>query len=263
MHNQEISVLGCGPAGLLAAHALRIRGFSPKVYSRREKSVIPGAVHLQGRIPGITPYYPDNVVTMVRVGTAKGYAQKVYGDATRPTGWPNYTGVFQSWSVYKAYDILWALYEDIVNECEVDKDTLQDIVDDSDIVINTIPMPGLCTNDEHTFESAPYWIKTLPTEKVDEDKEISIFNGLLQDHWYRWSLHGGVTAIETTVEGAMGSTDVKEGLKAITNDCDCWPEVIRAGRWAKWQHGILLHHVFSQIDSFAADLLFGRTLGPV
>jgi hypothetical protein len=78
-----------------------------------------------------------------------------------------------------------------------------------------------------------------------------VFNGLETDHWYRWSILGRKTSIESTssMEHAI------QGVKALGNSCDCWKEsVVRLGRWAEWKHGVLLHHAYSGALAAASTL---------
>jgi len=249
----KIAVLGCGPAGLLVAHAVARAGWEPHIISLKVKSDIPGSQHLQGFVPDITPEYPDNAVEFIRIGTAAGYAQKVYGDANHPTGWPNYSGVHKSWSVFSAYDKLWVLYKDLVEDWCVTSENVHDLLNEYTVVLSTLPMPNLCFK-EHDFESVPFWIKTLPTPPVDADREIVVFNGLPMDQWYRWSILGGRCSVEGSWSPPVGAF---EGKKAISNNCDCFPGLHRLGRWAKWQHGVLLHHAFSE-----ATTIIHHTIGP-
>lgn len=238
---KRVAILGCGPAGLLCAHAVEREGGEPLIYSIRQKSEIPGSMHLQEHIPGLTSPYPDNTALFVRLGTAEGYAEKVYGDPTRETGWNNYNMIYPSWNVHRAYEALWQRYERVIIHAEVDKPWLRGLLDSGsvDVVISTLPAKNLCLR-RHNFGYVPFWIQPLETPEIDRGREVVVFNGFPKDDWYRWSILGGVCSIEymRPQKGAF------EGKKAISSDCDCWPEVIRAGRWANWKHGVLLHHAF-------------------
>lgn len=239
----NIAVLGCGPAGLIAAHAVEQLGHSAHIISKKQKSNIPGSQHLQDKIPGLTPVYPEFTVEFVRLGTEQGYAQKVYGDPTHPCGWQAYRGLHPSWSVFNAYDILWERYEDRIQEGSVDQSSMSAILANYDLVVSTIPQPGLCLGDGHVFDGVPYYIKPLEIHPDDHNREVVVWNGLSDDHWYRWSILGSRCSLESTqpMLGALA------GTKAIYSNCTCWPDLIRVGRWAKWRHGVLLHHVYTDI----------------
>lgn len=240
----EIAVLGCGPAALLAAHVIDERGHRPRIYSLPEKSVIPGSQHLHGPVRGLTPLYPEGTINFVRMGTARGYAEKVYGDPERNTGWEHYLQVYPSWNVLKAYDKLWDRWGHQVNAQYLDRDTIREISRGYGLTISTIPAQTSCYDRErHTFESVPYYIKPLPAPPGDEGHEIVIYNGLLTDPWYRWSILAGLCTQEfmKPVNGA------DHGLKAVSNTCTCWPFIHRIGRWAKWQHGVTLFKSYQEV----------------
>jgi hypothetical protein len=262
MKQQPIAILGSGPAGLLAAHAAR--QFSDReinIYSLGIHSVIPGSVYLHESIPGVTEPYPDNYVQYIRMGTAEHYAQKVYDDAARNTGWEHYMRTYPSWNALRAYDRLWETWGHQVVHVEVRPEELAEIEHYSDLVISTIPAQAICNMPRsHTFLGAPYWIKTLATPPLDEKRDVVVYNGLPQDAWYRWSVLGGVCSIESTVDGYLKGPDVVTGLKPISNDCDCWPTVVRCGRWAEWRHGILLNHAYNKAVDAVKEVDLARSV---
>lgn len=240
---KNIAVLGCGPTGLLIAHAVLQAGHQPVVISDKVKSEIPGSQHLHGPVPGLTSPYPEGTIQFVRLGTEQNYAQKVYGDPSRSTGWGNYFQVFPSWNVVKAYETLWSRFGSEVVDFKIKTDDVQEIVNSYDMVISTLPQWSLCDVHEHIFESVPYFIKTLPTPPDDENHEIVVYNGLPFDRWYRWSILAGLCSIEST---DPVWEDAMEGTKAVTNNCDCHPAVIRLGRWAEWTHGVTMYKSYQR-----------------
>lgn len=253
----QVAVLGCGPAGLLVAHAVEQCGHEPHIYSRKEKSVIPGSQYLHEPIPGVTDMYPENTVQYVRMGTSRGYAQKVYGDADRNTGWENYLNMYPSWNVIKAYDKLWDRFGERVNHSEIGQDAMGWLLENYTTVISTLPMPSLCEFDgEHKFDGSRYWIKTMPTEPIDRGHDIVIYNGMPDDAWYRWSILGDVCSIEYASPPPASPSEEGwlSGFKAVSTDCDCWPGLVRAGRWAEWRHGVLLHDAYHKALITAREL---------
>jgi hypothetical protein len=246
----SVAVLGCGPAGLLAAYGVRESGHEVVVYSmKRNKSILPGSLHLRSRVDGITPWYPDKTVTIVRMGSAEGYAQKVYGDSQRYTGWDNYDRTYPSWNAQSAYDKLWHLFSDCIVERAIVSEDLPMLMAEHSMTISTLPMPPLCTK-EHTFDKTPYWIRDIPTPEEELGRELIVYNGLSGDYWYRYSVLGDKSALEyATFPSGERESDLAVGVKAIGNDCDCWPGLIRAGRWAEWKHGVLMHHAYEKAIS--------------
>lgn len=243
----RVAVLGCGPTGLLVAHALEQTGHKPIIYSKAVKSAIPGSQHLHGPVPGLTSMYPEGSIQFVRIGTAEGYAMKVYGDAERETGWDNYLQLYPSWNIITAYDELWARYGSRVVNLDITPNVLRNLQDQYTQIISTIPAQAICEHkDEHKFEGIPYWIKQLPTPPQDADHEIVVYNGLGTDSWYRWSILGGLCTIEYTRRPLDYGGTVKQGWKAIGNTCDCFPTVHRCGRWAEWGHGITMYKAYKK-----------------
>jgi len=245
---QPVAILGCGPAGLFAAEAVASLGHQPVIFSRKVKSTIPGSQYLHKPIPDLCPVYPDNLVQYVRMGTAEGYAEKVYDDATRNTGWDAYSTLYPSWNVIRAYDSAWNKHQHRIESTWINADELRVIQQLFDLVITTLPAQEICENEEHNFEGSPYWIQTLPVPYVDRNKDLVIYNGMPADHWYRWSILSGVCSIETTKPPLDWQDDlnVKQGTKAGSTDCDCHPNVVRVGRWAQWKHGVLLNDAYDK-----------------
>lgn len=245
----EVIIIGCGPAGLLAAHAAEQLGVTPVIISRKVKSVIPGSQYLHNAIPGLTSPYPDNTVLYTRIGTAAGYGQKVYGDPNRETGWRNYATVYPSWNVHQAYDNLWFRYADRIEDTVENLEPAQIswLLDSNEMVISTVPAQHACYDKSHDFKGANYWIQTLPTPPEDEGRDVVVYNGILRDQWYRWSILGGVCSIEYAVSPPLSFTEdsVVKGIKAVSTDCDCHPGLVRAGRWAEWRHGVLLNDAYT------------------
>lgn len=235
----DVAILGAGPAGLIVAHAVEQAGHVPRIYSRPFKSELPGSLHIRKPIPGLTSDYPDATVHIMRMGYAEDYAHKVYGSPEHVSGWANYFSIEGSWNAQRIYDRLWEHFHEWISGWELDDDELFAIVSDHDLVISTLPQNLLCRVG-HAFRGTPYWIKSLPTPEEDATREVIIYNGLPEDHWYRYSILGGKTAIESTrrMEGA------NEGIKVLDTDCDCNRSIVRAGRWAAWRHGVLLHDAY-------------------
>jgi hypothetical protein len=250
---KAVAILGCGPAGLLVAHAVQRAGYEPIIFSRKEKSVIPGSQYLHAAIPDLTPVYPEGTVQYIRLGTAGGYALKVYGDEDRETGWDNYYQLYKSWNVLRAYDRLWSRYENEIIDVELYPEFVRTISQMHDLTVSTVPAPVLCANKEHEFKAVRFWIRTLPTPPHDQEHDVVVYNGLLSDPWYRWSILSGVCSIEYTRNPAHLGDSI-EGKKVISNTCGCWPTIHRCGRWAEWRHGVLLNDAFDKATRILEEL---------
>jgi len=251
----RVAVLGCGPAGLLCALAVEQAGHTPVIYSRKHKSDIPGSQHLHGPVLNVTSPYAEGTIQFIRIGNARDYALKVYGDPERETGWDNYLQVYPSWNVQRAYDKLWDHFDRQIHHIDVDPDVVRFVVKDfgPGHVISTLPAQEICINQGHRFDGQRYYIKTLPTPEADREHEIVVYNGMLEDHWYRWSILGGKCTIESTQP--FPGEEVVTGYKAVNNDCDCFQDYVhRCGRWAEWRHGVTMYNAYNKAGEIARNL---------
>lgn len=262
MRQKHVIVLGCGPVGLLAAHAAEEAGHHVTIMSRKQKSIIPGAQHLHGPIPGLTPIYPERTTQYIRIGTAEGYARKVYGDPSHASGWHQYQKLYPSWNLVRVYNNLWERFEDQIVNAEVDWRLLNDLSTkkiSNDLVFTTIPQWSVC-HQEHSFDKVPYRIQTLPTAPNEEHTEILLYNGLTSDPWYRWSLLNGICSMEYSEDDYRRLTveDLErgvwaQGLRAVGNNCDCWSGLHRVGRWAEWRHGVTVFLSWQRINTILKE----------
>ena len=234
-------VLGCGPAGLLAAHACAMRDMDVTIYSKRVPSFITGAMFVHEPIPPFHDVnYPDAQIIFAKEGTERGYAMKVYGNPNEPTSWKNYDeGAIPGWSMLGLYEQLWdELQKKIVN-CDLSKPHLLMRIGQQpfDVMISTIPAPILCQNPaEHTFRLRSIWIKSgegIPPNSI-------IYNGDPAIPWHRASNLFG----DTTFEYAQPTAGAKQVKKPLSTNCDCRSEWQRAGRYGQWKRGVLAHSAF-------------------
>jgi hypothetical protein len=237
----KVIILGCGPAGLLAAHAARQAALDTTIYSIKEKSVMPGAQFLHEPIPGVTSATPDASAMFIKVGPKAGYAQKVYGSPDAPTSWDGYpAGERPIWSMGAAYDTLWELYNDLIVDADLNRFDIESLtVENPDaLMISTIPAWILCQTGRHVFRSKSVWIRSRQT---DTETNCVVYNGNPLIGYYRASNLFGWEATEFghQVPGAL------KGEKPLGTDCDCQPEIHRLGRFGTWSKGVLIHHAYS------------------
>jgi hypothetical protein len=239
----RIAVLGCGPAGLLAAHAIEQSGHMPIIYSIPARSQMSGAMYLHEPIPGLTDDTPDFELEITKVGTREGYARKVYGAADAPVSWDLFkAGTTPAWSLSAAYDRLWKRYEAAINPYTIGPAELDSIVRANDIVFSSIPAWRLCTKGEqHFFNAADIWVKSKSVPMGDDS--VMMYSGDPHDAWYRMSLIQNLLAVEY----GHFVTRAMKGSKPIATNCDCRPEIRRIGRFGKWKKGVLTHHTYSEV----------------
>lgn len=248
----DVIVIGCGPAGLLAAHEVVLSGKVPTILSREvQPSPHAKAVFLHEPVAGISDKEPDARVVLRKVGAGHGYAAKVYGDPEAPTSWERFLeGHIDAWALKPIYGRLWELLHPFVRECEVNAEVAKDLAESFPLVINTAPAPALCRG-RHKFPGKAIWVRDgLPISVLELDNAM-IYNGQPGVGWYRCSDLFGTKSTEFAhpVRGA------REGIKVLPTNCDCNPKIVRAGRWGQWQPGVLLHHTVERVRS---GLIFAR-----
>lgn len=108
----KVAILGCGPTGLLAAHACAMNYVDFDIYSRKRKSELFGSQYLHEPIPGLTEESDRGVdVKYVVEGTPEEYRRKTHGKwwggHVAPEDFePDHT----AWDIRKAYNDLWMMY---------------------------------------------------------------------------------------------------------------------------------------------------------
>jgi hypothetical protein len=263
--NRRAAVLGCGPAGLFAAHALALEGWDFDVYSNRRKSHMYGAQYLHAPIPGLTQSGPE-VIQYLLEGTAEDYRNKVYG-ATRvdSVSVEDLSVKHEAWDIREAYDKAWDLYKDQVKQFRVSYESLlgvdnpphrdESIFDAYPLVISSVPARVLCGFRHHQFQSKQVWALGDAPDRGQRlshaiDPNTVICNGTRDIGWYRLSNIFG----HKTVEYPEGTKPPLPGVasveKPIRHQCTCFErwersgQLLRVGRYGRWEKGELSHQAF-------------------
>lgn len=266
---RKVAVLGCGPAGLLAAHAARMCGDNATIFSKKRKSPMQGAQYMHVEIPEIRLPSPE-IIKYMLVGTASDYRHKVYnsGDPDIVVSPDQYLGEHKCWDLRHTYAKLWLQWHGRIVDHIITQDSLRQLIENHDVVISTIPATALCQNrDIHSFGQADVMIDNLwagPTPADDHVlwrniDHLIICNGLPIDKgnkegtgWYRTSHIYRHTNTEWSAEWAIPAERARRSgriwrvPKPISTNCDCWPNIIRCGRFGKWTKGVLTHHAFEE-----------------
>lgn len=263
----NVAVLGCGPAGLMAAHgascAMRDLNVNVdalvRVFSRKRKSRLFGAQYLHKPIREVTPLESVHVNYELR-GTAEQYREKVYGMMWDGTVSPeDLAERHLAWDIRKTYDRLWELYEGmIIDTGHITFANLHEIDQGGwDIIINTIPRDRLCYRG-HVFGSteviaagdAPeLGIDVSATFRCEPDTVIC--NGEDYPSWYRMSNIFGHTTVEwpKNMRTAPPVLSAQVVQKPTYTDCSCWPGWNHTGRYGSWEKGKLSHEAYD--DAYA------------
>jgi hypothetical protein len=264
----NVAILGCGPAGLLSAHAAQMCGHRVKIFSHKRKSPMQGAQYMHVEIPDINLSDPS-IIKYVLWGDSDTYRQKVYGsgDPDIVVSPQQFQGEHKCWSLREAYQTLWDQWEQRITPLTITQGHLDSISQTNDAVISTIPADVLCRHVEHEFKYQPVWIDNqwsgpLPAEAPDlwpASRNLVICNGYpinVDDPeytgWYRTSHIYAHTNTEWSAEGLVPGNRIGElgnvwrVRKPLSTNCTCWPLIVRAGRYGKWTKGVLTHHAFEE-----------------
>jgi hypothetical protein len=250
---KKVAILGCGPAGLLAAHAAHIMRLDTKVFAIKEPSAINGAQFLHEEIPQLD-CGTSRPIVIRKFGTAEGYAEKVYGDAGAPTSFDLLQeGEVPAWPMQPLYQLLWDLYSDLIRDVKLFPADIKALLDEYDLVISTVPRPILCKHRGlHSFDSQRVFFSPNAMFRTNEPDYI-VYNGNSGKHedWYRCSRIWGLESTEvSTARLSEGEAFVRNykasGTKPLETNCTCWPDMLCVGRFGKWQKGVLVHHAFKE-----------------
>lgn len=255
MSSKSVAILGAGPAGLLAAHAASQAGWDFRIFSIKEPSPMDGAQYLHEPIDGLTGATPDATISYAKVGTAEGYAAKVYGDPLAPTSWAKFRqGDHPAWALHAAYDRLRDLYWSEVVDRSIEKGDISKIANGWNFVFNSLPAPALCSNRDHRFTSQRVHFADVSFNSIDN---FIVYNGRLQTDWYRTSSLFGHTSTEWSDHRPHpAGSAMREGVKPISTDCNCHAaheNLIRIGRFGEWRKAVLVNDAYRKVMRTLAD----------
>ena len=250
-----IVVLGCGPAGLMAVHALRMSTDEEVViFSRKRKSHLFGCQYLHEPIPHVTPETPKYVKYNLE-GTPDGYRRKVYGPMWDGKVSPeDLMQEHLAWDLRATYDKLWDMYSEYILETWIDPAFVRWLQDEHHptLVINSIPRDMLCFNETHHFGfteiiaagDAPELGVDVNKQYQTQDESV-VCNGMDEPFWYRKARVFGHTTVEWP--SSVGMVPVNSSArvrKPTSTDCDCLPELFHVGRYGRWEKGVLSHTAY-------------------
>lgn len=252
----KIAVLGCGPAGLMAVHG--VRAVRPEadvaIFSKARKSHMFGAQYLHEPIPGLEAR--KTTVDYQLRGSMDDYRRKVYGPKWDGKVSPDdYIGEHDAWNIRDAYDQLWSLYGDWVNDVQIDPAGVRALYDDHkfDLVVNTIPLDILCHRG-HSFgaveivaagDAPEHGVKVSSMYHCPYDTVVC--NGESAPSWYRMSRIFDYTTVEWPGGLKVPVNSAANVVKPTFNNCDCWPDMLKVGRYGSWTKGVLSHEAFFKV----------------
>lgn len=252
----DVAILGCGPTGLFAAHAMAQLGHDITIYSRKRRSEMFGAQYLHRPIPGLLLSDPITIDYQLQ-GTADGYRSKVYSgqdvDSVSPE---SLVGQHKAWDIREAYYCAWKLYYHKIKDVpRIDAKWVRNelVWNQHHVVVSSIPATSLCYDRGHKFNSAYILAMGDAPERgswvpdwVDCPDSAVICNGDPEVSWYRQSNIYGYRTVEWPEDARINEEHpVARVEKPIDTDCDCFANsIVRAGRYGRWEKGYLSHQAY-------------------
>lgn len=260
----RVAILGCGPAGLVAARAALDSGSDVTIISNADvMSQLHGCQYLHEPVPGYGNV-PHVRVSYELRGTPEQYRHKVYGykwdGAVSPE---DFAGEHDAWDIRETY---WRLWQDIVIKKEAEM-LVRRVVRGAipfvhslnpDLTVSTIPAQALCHR-LHTFKGHAIWANGSTSAGIAKDNDI-ICDGRPDVPWYRMSnVFGHLTTEWSGPVPPPRWCNAVPVVKPLATDCNCHPEVLRAGRYGTWEKARLVHEVYPAV---ANALKFPEDEGP-
>lgn len=240
----RVLVVGCGPAGLAAAHAATGLGYPVRVIAPKRKTPQRGPLLLQRPIPGITTSHPDGYIRQIVIGgSILDYRGKLYGDINISINGDILQDGYHAWHFAEAYDALWDLYSDLIDDVKVTPEgMMMESLKAGQLVVCTAPAPDMCMYpDIHEFQSVTIGILPRALCPRQPDDTI-IFNGNPASPWARSSRIFGNEVTELVSSAAPWGNfnsdrdDYRLIRKPISHNCKCHPRVLRTGRFGAWRN---------------------------
>ena len=238
MKGLKVTVIGCGPAGLAAAHAATGFGAEVTILAPKQKSPLLGPLLLQRPIPGVTRSHPDAFIKQIVVnGSILDYRYKLYGDINIGINGDVLEDGYPAWKMAATYDALWALYSDQIIDMTLTPQMLIGLqkTTHQDLFVNTARADRFCLTPHHCkFTSAPVAIRQ-EVAYVGQPENTIIFQADPNIAWARSSLIFDNPVTEWALDHAPDE-DVMIIRKPISTTCRCHPHVLRTGRFGSWQN---------------------------
>ena len=248
---KQAAVLGCGPAGLFAAHGLIEAGWDVVVISKKRRSEMFGAQYLHKPIKGLSDILAVRSIEYKLLGTPEEYRQKVYGNRPVTVSPERLAAEHDAWDIRAAYYAAWFRYEErILNIERIAPELVHEWESQFPLIVSTIPAPVLCEKPEfHSFASANVWAIGDAPERgifapVKTDPFQVLLNGEPDVGWYRASNVFDYRTVEWPGRRKPPLEGVAQVVKPISTNCDCFPDVRRAGRYGAWNKSALVHTAY-------------------
>jgi hypothetical protein len=230
----SVAVIGAGPAGLAAAHAAVGLGCKVRIFAPKKKTLQVGPLLLQRPIPGINSGHPDGYIKQVVVGgSILDYRRHLYGDINININGDILADGYHAWKMPATYDKLWDLYSGLISNQEISTPALAELVRNRDLIVNTAPAYIFCNSMFHNFSSKTVYVSE-GTSYANQPGDTIVFNASPERAWARSSAIFGNYMTEWPHNYAGdGRRPIR---KPIGTNCNCWPDVLRTGRFGSWRN---------------------------
>lgn len=258
---KRAAVLGCGPAGMFATHALIERGYQVQVLSKKRRSEMFGAQYLHAPIPGLSGFDEPHEIEYRLLGTAEQYRAKVYGNskAVKFVSPENLVGKHHAWDIRRAYYHAFSRYASLIMDVpDIDGDDVAQIIEDEKgcgtIIVSTIPAQFICINPLHVFGSQAVWAVGDAPERgifspLQPDDMTVVCNGQENPSWYRASNVFGYITVEWPEQNKPPISGVARVDKPTATNCNCWEgKVIKLGRFGAWDKSAFSHSAYYKMS---------------
>jgi len=262
---KSVAILGCGPSGLMVAHAAAMLGWDFRIYSKKRKSQLFGSQYLHNPIPGMTDG-PAAIVEYHLEGTPEEYRRKVYGPSWDGTVSPeDLEQDHYAWDIRQTYDKMYAAYEAEIQDQSFD--TVGEragislwLKGNHDLVISTVPRK-IWANPGDQFLSSRVWAygdaPELGQHTPFRPRDFTVIcDGTKDVGWYRASNIFGHCTIEWPEDSKPPLDGISLVEKPLSHNSTAASDFIHLGRYGAWQKGVLTTDVFYQaMTALAGDKL--------
>jgi hypothetical protein len=245
----KVTVIGCGPAGLAAAHAAVGLGADVRIIAPKKKTPQRGPIMLHRPIPGINTEQPQGYVRQLVIGgSVIDYRLKLYGDVNISISGDILDPGFHTWEVKAAYDKMWEMYSSLIEDRMLLPWEVGTVTDEAYLVVSTASARNLCrspipeyADGEHVFRSVPIAL-VFRTSYPDQPDNTVIYNAYPGDAWVRSSSIFGHEVTEYKPEDCPEPDLIIH--KPLSTTCDCHPTILRTGRFGKWHNETWIDHAY-------------------
>lgn len=263
---KPVAILGAGPAGLMAAHAVALTGRPIAIITKGKdgepvKSRLGGAQFLHVPIPNINEDTPDTMVGYATMGTPDGYRRKVYGSVSTEVvpfvSMENIVDIEEqpAWNLQATYDRLWSILGGgSVNVEDVSVKWLDEALEKDwfQTIFSTVPAPTICRTHAGLSDSYPHTFVSQRIHILNEalweplPDNYVLYNGASEPSWYRCSKLFGYGSTEWSDNGPVPpGAQLVSASKPIKTNCNCFKDQVhRLGRNGTWTKGVLTHDAF-------------------